>query len=69
VFLGLWWRGGDYTFEDTELSQSAAISLATCHLAAEGQRSSLKIPFNGDLFCHTLTMLGGWGDYARNIPM
>jgi len=51
------------------LLQSAAICLATYHLAAEGQRSSLKIPFNGDWFCHTLTMLGGQGDYARNIPM
>jgi len=51
------------------LSQSAAISLATYHLAAEGQHSSLKIPFNGDWFCHTLTVLGGRGDYARNIPM
>jgi len=46
------------------LSQSAVISPATCHLAAEGQCSLLKIPFSGDSFCHTLMMLGGQGEYS-----
>jgi len=48
------------------LSQLAAISLATRDLAAEGQRSSSEIPFNGDyLVIHNDAR--GQDDYARII--
>jgi hypothetical protein len=46
------WKGmeseGQCGLRSYGLSQSAAISLATRDLAAEGQRSSLEISFNGD---------------------